>query len=103
MLRALLLALLEPPAIGDAEKAGDHTARLALQEEAKTLPFGTVWDFYCESKSVPVGAAWLDEVRRYEKEVLSRRSCSLSAKEVGEGTLLHRPMVYPPFKTIQAK
>jgi L-rhamnose isomerase len=79
MLRALLLALLEPPAIGDAEKAGDHTARLALQEEAKTLPFGTVWDFYCESKSVPVGAAWLDEVRRYEKEVLSRRSGSLSS------------------------
>ena len=73
MLRALLVALLEPPAIRLAEAAGDHTARLALQEEAKALPFGLVWDFYCESKSVPAGDGWLTEVRRYEKEVLSRR------------------------------
>ncbi len=73
MLRALLLASLEPPAIRLAEAAGDHTARLALQEEAKGLPFGLVWDFYCASKSVPVGDAWLTEVRKYEKEVFSRR------------------------------
>src|SRR6266436_952976 len=73
MLRALLMALLEPPAIRLAEAAGDHTARLGLQEEAKALPFGLVWDFYCESKSVPVGDAWLTEIRRYEKEVLSLR------------------------------
>ena len=45
MLRALLLALLEPPAIRAAELAGDHTTRLALQEEARALPFGTVWDY----------------------------------------------------------
>jgi len=73
MLRALLVALLEPPAIRVAETAGDHTARLALQEEAKALPFGLVWDFYCESSSVPVGDSWLAEVRRYEKEVLGNR------------------------------
>ena len=73
MLRALLVALLEPPAIRAAELAGDHTARLALQEEAKSLPFGAVWDYYCESKDVPVGEAWLKEVKRYEREVLSGR------------------------------
>ena len=55
MLRALLFALLEPPAIREAEQAGDHTARLALQEEAKGLPFGAVWDHYCAVKEVPVG------------------------------------------------
>ena len=27
-----------------------------------------VWDFYCESKGVPVGEAWLAEVKRYEKK-----------------------------------
>jgi len=73
MLRAVLFALLEPPAIRAAEIAGDNTARLALQEEAKSLPFGTVWDYYCERKGVPVGEAWLAEVKRYEREVLSKR------------------------------
>ena len=67
LLRALLLALLEPPAIRAAELAGDNTARLALQEEARSLPFGAVWDYYCESKGVPVGDAWLEAVKAYEK------------------------------------
>ncbi len=71
--KALLLALLEPPAIRAAELAGDTTARLALQEESKSLPFGAVWDFYCETKGVPVGQAWLAEVKGYEKNVLSKR------------------------------
>ncbi len=73
LLRALLLALLEPPAIRAAELTGDHTARLALQEESKSLPFGAVWDHYCESKNVPVGEAWLAEVRKYEVNFLNRR------------------------------
>lgn len=73
MLRALLIALLETPLIRTGELAGDFTTRLALQEEAKTLPFGAVWDYYCESQGVPVGEAWLAEVKRYETEVLSKR------------------------------
>ena len=73
LLRALLLALLEPPAIRAAELAGDHTARLAHQEEARALPFGAVWDYYCESQEVPVGEAWLAEVKGYEENVLSKR------------------------------
>jgi L-rhamnose isomerase len=73
MLRALLFALLEPPGIRHAEAVGDHTSRLALQEEAKGLPFGAVWDHYCQVKEVPVGERWLDEVKSYEREVLSRR------------------------------
>ena len=31
------------------EADGDYTARLALLEENKTLPFGAVWDHYCET------------------------------------------------------
>jgi L-rhamnose isomerase len=73
MLRALLIALLESPLIRTAEAAGDFTARLALQEEAKTLPYGAVWDYYCEQKNVPVGDVWLTEVKRYEKEVSRKR------------------------------
>lgn len=73
LLRALLIALLEPPAIRTTEAIGDFTARLALQEEAKSLPFGAVWDYYCDTKGVPVGDAWLAEMKRYEKKVLNQR------------------------------
>jgi L-rhamnose isomerase len=74
MIRALLIALLEPTGLlQDAEAAGDFTTRLAMQEEIKTLPFGAVWDYYCESKGVPVAEQWLAEVKDYEKGVLSKR------------------------------
>ena len=52
---------------------GAGREELALQEEAKALPFGAVWDAYCEMKNVPVSESWLNEVRRYEKNVLSKR------------------------------
>jgi L-rhamnose isomerase len=75
MIRALLIALLEPTEkLRAAENEGDYTTRLALQEEIKTLPFGAVWDAYCEMKQVPVGEKWLTEAKRYEKEVLANRA-----------------------------
>ncbi len=73
-LKCLLVALLEPTRqLRDAEVAGDHTTRLALMEEAKTLPYSVVWDEYCRRQNAPVGRAWLDEVRAYERKVLSKR------------------------------
>jgi L-rhamnose isomerase len=74
VLKALLFALLEPPAIKQAESAGDYTARLALQEEAKTLPFGAVWEIFCERQGVPAGDMWLSEVQNYERTVLAKRN-----------------------------
>jgi L-rhamnose isomerase len=72
--KALLTALLEPyEQLRVRERDGDHTARLALLEEFKTLPRGAVWDYYCLEQDVPMGAAWLDDVRRYEERVLARR------------------------------
>ena len=74
MLRALSIAMLEPhAAYRKLEREGDYTSRLALMEEAKTLPFGAVWDHYCLTREVPTGEAWLAEVKRYEVEVLSKR------------------------------
>jgi L-rhamnose isomerase len=74
LLKALLLALLEPAdRLREMEAKGDNTGRLALLEEVKTLPAGAVWDYYCLAKGVPVGTDWLDEVRRYERDVLSKR------------------------------
>ncbi len=74
LLRALLIALLEPPGIKAAELGRDLTTRLALQEEAKTLPIGAVWDHYCETKGVPVGEAWLADMQGYEEDALAKRT-----------------------------
>ena len=74
MRKALLYALLEPKDdLVMAEGRFDYTARLALMEEARSLPWPTVWDYYCATRDVPVGCAWLDTVRRYEAEVLVKR------------------------------
>ena len=73
-LKALLLALLEPiETLRRLEAEGDYTARLAVLEELKTLPFGAVWDHHCRSRGVPAGRDWLAEVKAYERDVLSRR------------------------------
>ena len=72
--KALLRANLENTAqLKELELAGDLTGRLALMEEDKTLPFGAVWDYYCLKAGVPVGDAWLDKVRDYEKQVMLSR------------------------------
>jgi len=73
--RALLRALLEPGSrLAEAESRFDTTARLALFEENKSLPWGSVWDHYCESRGVPTGPNWLEAVRSYEREVQSKRA-----------------------------
>lgn len=73
-LKALLAALLEPATLlREAEESGDFTRRLALLEETKTLPLGAVWQEYCRRHDVPGDHSWIEEVRTYEKDVLSRR------------------------------
>jgi L-rhamnose isomerase len=75
LLKALLIALLEPVRrLREMEAAGDYTGRLALLEELKTMPFGAVWDYHCLRRGVPVGPAWLDGVKTYEREIVSSRS-----------------------------
>ncbi len=68
-LKALLIAMLEPMRVWrEVEASGDYTRRLALTEEFKRLPWGAVWDYYCQMMGVPVGAGWIDHVREYERE-----------------------------------
>jgi L-rhamnose isomerase len=74
MIKALLMALLEPiSTMKKFEQSGDFTSRLAILEELKTMPFGAVWDYYCTKSSVPVGMSWLDDVKKYETDILSKR------------------------------
>jgi len=73
-LRALLNALLEPrQMLKQFEAEGDFSSRLALQEELKAMPANAVWDYYCLQKGVPVGMAFMDVIRDYEKKELSKR------------------------------
>lgn len=75
LLKSLLKAMLEPTGtLRRLEAEGDYTGRLALLEELKMLPFGAVWDYYCASQGAPVGAAWLQEVKDYERAVLGARA-----------------------------
>ncbi len=72
--KALLVALLEPlDRLRAAERAGDLTARLALLEEARALPSGAVWDWFCLREGVPPGAAWLPAARAYGDRVSAAR------------------------------
>lgn len=72
--KALLMGLLEPAkALFEAEYAGDYTKRLALMEELKSMPWNAVWDEFLTRNGIVTGIAWLDEVKQYEKDVLSKR------------------------------
>ena len=74
MKKALLRALLEPTAqLRQLENDGDYTARLALLEEQKSLPWQAIWEMYCQRHDTPAGSQWLDNVRAYENAVLSQR------------------------------
>jgi L-rhamnose isomerase len=74
-IKAALFALLEPRrALVEAENEGRLGDRLAISEEAKTLPFGAVWDEFCRRNDVPSGIQWIDVVRDYEKKVLAARA-----------------------------
>ena len=69
--KALLWALLQPD-LKQAQDDGDFTYRLAMMEEAKTLPFGDIWEEYCDRQHIPV--MWYNDVKEYEKTVLEERT-----------------------------
>ncbi|ATZ92933.1 L-rhamnose isomerase [Dickeya fangzhongdai] len=74
MKKALLRALLEPTdTLRTLEQNGDYTARLALLEEQKSLPWQAVWEHYCQQHDVTPGGDWLQSVRHYENTVLCQR------------------------------
>jgi len=68
------MAMLEPlEQMKSFEQSGDFTSRLGMLEELKGMPFGGVWDYYCETKNVPVGMDFMSVIKDYEKEELVKR------------------------------
>jgi len=46
---------------------------LAYLEDLKSMPFGDVWNHYCEISNVPDDFNWIKEADKYEKDVLLKR------------------------------
>ena len=72
--KCMLCALLEPvDIIRKAELEGETYKVLTYLEEGKALPWGAVYDEFCERNNVPVGDAYMAEIDKYSKEVTSKR------------------------------
>ena len=72
--KCLLQALLEPlDKLRSYEANEQYFERLALLEEAKSLPWNAVWDMFCLRNNVPVGEDFIPGVEKYEAEVTSKR------------------------------
>ena len=75
MQKALLNALLLPNGkMAELQNERKFTELMMLSEEMKTYPLGDVWDYFCEQNGAPVKEAWFEEVKRYEADVLAKRS-----------------------------
>lgn len=71
---AFMYALLEPwKTLAGFENKGRNFERLALLELLRTMPFGAVYDYYCMKNNVPTGQEYVDEIVKYEKDILSKR------------------------------
>ncbi len=72
--KCILSALLEPgKQLRQYEDNGQLFERLALLEEAKTLPMGAVYDYFNMINDVPVGESFIADVEKYEADVTSKR------------------------------
>lgn len=73
--KSVLSALLEPlEKLREYEDKGQWFERLALLEEAKSLPFGAVYDYFNMKHNIPVGEEFIADIQQYEKDVLSKRA-----------------------------
>jgi L-rhamnose isomerase len=72
--KSLLFALLEPhDVLSGYEKKNQLFARLGMLENLKSMPHGDVWNYYCQKENVPADDVWIDEVLKYEKDVILKR------------------------------
>lgn len=72
--KCVLQAFLEPiKLLRQYEDNGQGFERLALLEEAKSLPFGAVFDYFNLKNNVPVGEDYISHIQQYEKQVTSKR------------------------------
>ena len=72
--KSLMMALCTPnAALKKLQDESRFTELMATQEAIKMLPFGDVWNYYCEQCNVAGDFDLFGEVQKYEEEVLLRR------------------------------
>src|SRR5574344_2316111 len=72
--KCILTALLEPIKQLRAYEDKDQLfERLALLEEAKSLPWGAVYDYFNMKNGVAVGEDYIKEIKKKKKDVTSKR------------------------------
>ena len=72
--KSLLYALCLPnEELKKLQDESRFTELLVKQEEMKTYPFGEIWEKYCEENGVSADLSWLDDIKKYEKDVLLKR------------------------------
>ncbi|MBQ4245116.1 MAG: L-rhamnose isomerase, partial [Clostridia bacterium] len=70
--KALLFALLQPnDKMKELQDSADTTSLMALSEEIKTAPFGDIWNEYLTRQGL--SNSYIDDIKEYEKTVLSLR------------------------------
>lgn len=73
MQKSLLRALLLPwEKLRTVENALDFTSRLVITEELKDLPFGAVWEDFCDRHDCPTGQTLLGHLDGYQSSVAGR-------------------------------
>ena len=71
--KALLSAMCMPAdSLKKLQDKADWTELMVRFEELKVYPFGDVWEEYCAQCGTSE-RCWFDEIKEYEKEVLSKR------------------------------
>lgn len=72
--KSVLRGLLEPVAtLSEMELSNRGFQKLTLMEEAKSMPFGDVWNMFCLRNNIPAGHDFIAEIEKYETEVTSKR------------------------------
>jgi len=65
MQKALFRALLMPlDTLKSSEGTFDFTTRMAVTEEFKDMPLGSIWDEFSAREKVPTGTTLLNEFNR---------------------------------------
>lgn len=72
--KAMLQALLEPTAqLREFERQDKRFERMAYLEELKSMPWNSVYNYFCHKQGVTTGDAYIKEVQEYEKDITSKR------------------------------
>lgn len=72
--KAMLSAMLMPAdSLKKLQDKADWTELMVRFEELKVYPFGDVWEEYCRQCGTSE-LGWFDEIKKYEKDVLSKRN-----------------------------